>query len=101
MSATAFHRGSNGQQTLLVSADGDDISHLRFANSQGAGLVERDGGKHAEIFQVRTTLDQYAATRGTRDAGEHRRRGGNSQRTGRGGHQHRHCTVKRFGEGVA
>jgi hypothetical protein len=91
----ALHGRGDRQQIVLPHARRwNDVRHLRLAQRERAGLVERDCSQRAQVLEVRSALDQHSVTRRLRDS---RAYGGGSaerQRAGRGCDEQRHAPIE-------
>ena len=72
MFAALFERSGKAKQFRLVNADdGQDLSELRFAFRQGAGLVHGEGVKLGEILDGFGVADEDAHLRAATDPYHH------------------------------
>ncbi|MNI61013.1 hypothetical protein D3C73_1162590 [compost metagenome] len=101
MVAEALHGHGRGQKMCLARATHrHDVGDPRTAFRQGAGLVESDRVKRAEVLKRCAALDQDAGPGCARDAGQDGARRGDGERAGTSRDQHRHGAVEAVAEGL-
>ncbi len=87
-------RGGNAQEILRRRCiDADDIGDLGATRRDRTGLVDGHRLDLGQVLEMCPALDQHAATRGLRDACQHRRRCSERERARRRADEHRHAGV--------
>ena len=101
MGEMLFQTGSKLQYLLLPAAgEGHHLHHLRGGVGEGAGLIEHDGVRLCQRFQILATLYGDVVFPTLPHGREHRQRHGKLQRTGEVHHQNGDGAGDVAGKGV-